>query len=246
MKNLSPIPANLPSFSPKSGRGVVFLLLPLLLWGGFYAARPFFYHAWCAVSPTPCTYFSVNAFDRVVFQFNSMRADFWSNVVQNCIIVIAFSLPWFWNRAATRAWRESFFLLSATLWNLACLEITRTLVQRPRPLVFNSPFTDGANIHQYTSFYSGHTSFVALATLGLWFLAQRHFPGKVNRAIFPKLFFGFYLAASFLVGALRILGGRHFPTDVIAGFAVGSMIATLIWRLFFIESRSAYRENQPG
>jgi membrane-associated phospholipid phosphatase len=135
-------------------------------------------------------------------------------------------MPWFWypNRQKA-AIQESIFLLVITFWNLCCLELTRTLVQRPRPLVFNSPMTEGANIHQYTSFYSGHTSFVALATLGLFFVARRRFAGHPLRLRIAIGFFAFYLSMSLLVGMLRIYGGRHFPTDVLGGFFIGSLIA---------------------
>jgi membrane-associated phospholipid phosphatase len=238
MKKESQIPSVLPPLAPlrgsiggwSRGRFIGLIVTPLVLWAVFYAVRPFFYHAWCAVDPSPCTFTSVNPFDRMVFQYSSMRADFWSNVLQNLTGLIVFTLPWLWQSAGKdkrqTALQESFYLLTITFWNLCCLELVHLISQRPRPVVFNSPFTDGANISQYTSFYSGHTSFAALATLGLFLVAKRHFRESPHRKRINALFFGYYLLNSCLVGLLRILGGRHFPTDVIIGWIVGSLFAT--------------------
>lgn len=197
------------------------LLLGLVLWSFMYLTRVYWYSPWCAVTPSPCLPDHVNALDRIVFQFNSVQADFWSNVVQNFVGMVVFIAPWFlFSRSV--ALEETLITGTISFWNLAWLEIFRAAVQRPRPLVFNSVLGDGANIHQYTSFYSGHTSFVALATLSFFFMFKRRYPGISNKA--KTSLFGAFLALTILTGVLRILGGRHYPTDTLAAFAIGSVI----------------------
>ena len=204
------------------------LALPLCLWLILFFCRALWYHQGCNTTPTPCTPLSVNAFDQIAFRYNSIFADFLSNIVQNGVGVLAFLLPVFLYRDrepkdwVQKSGFEIYLLLSATLWNAAILEICRAVVQRPRPLVYSSPLGDGANIHSYTSFYSGHTSFVALASLSMLFMVIRRYPLQ------RWLHFNFcvlYFCLSILTGALRVLGGRHFPTDVIFGFFAGSLIA---------------------
>ena len=196
-----------------------------------FLTRPLWYHSWCAVTPTPCLTTSVNKLDQLGFMYGSIQADALSSVVQNTAGAVAFILPFilYWKRDLRRAVSEAILLLYFTLWNGVLLELCRALSQRPRPLVFHDPLGEGANINQYTSFYSGHTSFVALAGLAMVCMVIRRFPG--NRAY--TLSFGMlYVCMSALTGSLRILGGRHYPTDVVAGFLFGSLIALAGNRLY--------------
>ncbi len=209
------------------------LLWPSLLWLCLFLARPIFYSAWCAVNPSPCIPSSVNAFDQPAFHYNLIQADFLSNLLQNTLGVLVFLVPWilYWKRKDT-ALRETLAFAQITLWNAAFVELAHALTQRPRPLVFNDPMGDGANIHQYTSFYSGHTSFIAVATLSCFFMARRFMddqskntpPLRFSMAAISSAFIVLYLGLSILMGSLRVLGGRHYPTDTLAGFIAGSLI----------------------
>jgi hypothetical protein len=209
---------------PLSIRAQIYLILiPALLYLGLFLARPLWIHPWCAVNPSPCTPGTVNGFDQISLHYNSMTADFISNLLQNSIGVFAFIFPWLFLRGdAQRSIRLNLTLLMATAWNGAFVELVRALVQRPRPLVFNSPLGDGANINQYTSFYSGHTSFVALALCSTLMFSMTYAKERTKSAFF--LLFAF-VSLSLLTGALRVMGGRHFPSDTLAGFLFGTVIA---------------------
>jgi membrane-associated phospholipid phosphatase len=201
------------------------LLLGLIIWSFLFITRIQWYTPWCAVTPTPCLADQVNALDRIVFQFRNVQADFWSNVIQNFVGLVAFIAPWLiFSRKI--ALHETLITGTISFANLACLEITRTLVQRPRPLVFQGVLTDGANIHSYTSFYSGHTSFVALASLSFFFIMKRRF-SNLSKTVHNSLIAA-YLLLTITTGVLRVLGGRHYPTDVVVGMIMGSVIALFI------------------
>ncbi len=208
---------------------IIALILGFVIWSFLYFARIYWYTPWCAVNPSPCMADHVNAFDRIVFQFNSVQADFWSNVIQNFVGIAVIVAPWF---LFTRKIALEETLITGTVagWNLAWLEGMRAIVQRPRPLVFQSLFGDGANINQYTSFYSGHTSFVALATLSFFFLMKRRFPSISNTA--RSSLFASYLLLTILTGTLRVLGGRHYPTDVLVGLCMGTIITVYFQRKY--------------
>lgn len=203
------------------------LIMGLVLWSFLFLMRAQWYKPWCAATPTPCMADQVNWLDRIVFQFGSVQADFWSNVVQNSVGIAVFLIPWF-ILPKTKAIKETLITGSIAFWNLAFLEVVRALVQRPRPLVFSNVMGDGTNINQYTSFYSGHTSFVALATVSFVFMITRH-RQELSKTSRISLWVGaaFFTA---LTGILRVLGGRHYPTDVIAGLLAGFVIASFFQR----------------
>jgi membrane-associated phospholipid phosphatase len=207
------------------------LLVGLILWSFLFLMRIYWYTPWCATTPTPCLVDQVNLLDRIVFQFNNVQADFWSNVVQNFTGLIVLVAPWFLFKKET-ALEETLITASTSFWNLAILESVRAIVQRPRPLVFNSVLGDGANIHQYTSFYSGHTSFVALAGLSFFFILKRRLPNLSKRAQTLILITG--LGMTLLTGILRVWGGRHYPTDVLAAIIFGTSIALYFRRNHFL------------
>ncbi len=210
------------------------LLLGLVLWSFLYFTRIYWYSPWCAVNPTPCIADQVNSLDRIVFQFGNIQADFWSNVLQNFVGIAVFLVPWFLFSKKI-ALEETLITGTITFWNLAWLEGFRALVQRPRPLVFHSVFGDGANIHQYTSFYSGHTSFVALASLSFFYMMKRRYPSLSSFT--QKQIFLLYLVLSLLTGVLRVWGGRHYPTDTLAGLMMGSFITLYFQKKYIDTSR---------
>ncbi len=208
------------------------LFLFTLIPGGLYAAlflmRPFWFRPVCGMEPELCTRAGVNGFDQLAFQYGSVFADFCSNIVQNTMGALAFLLPWVLRVPRQVAIRLNLLLLSITAWNGVLLEVVRGLVQRPRPLVYASPLTDGANIHQYTSFYSGHTSFVTLALCFSLLWVGQILPGHRKTRIALLVLFP---AASLLTGALRVIGGRHYPTDVIGGLVFGTLVCLTVMRV---------------
>lgn len=93
----------------------------------------------------------------------------------------------------------------------------KNLVSRPRPFTANSFYYDcwnavGPTIVGKNSFPSGHATGVTAATVG-WILSSK----KKWR------YFGIIFAV--LMGLSRIYLFVHYPTDVIAGFIVGTCAA---------------------
>jgi membrane-associated phospholipid phosphatase len=109
--------------------------------------------------------------------------------------------------------------------------------------VFRSPAGDGANIHQYTSFYSGHTSFVALALLITCLSLRDHVEGDRRRTILTLAWLAYPLLTG-LTACLRVIGGRHYPTDTLAGFLFGSLVGWIVYQS--ITRREIFIESQPS
>ena len=212
------------------------IVLPALAWLGAVHARPAIMELACLHSATACQKDSVSAFDRVAIRPYLETADIASFWTQNSSGILAAIIPMVWNGslwaagrltpglAALSLFTDLVLLTETSVWNGLTTESTRLLVQRPRPYVYDDRAQYGQEAAYYTSFYSGHTSFAAASTASLLFAAiGRGLPGPVLLALSGV---GALLVAT--TGYLRVISGRHFPTDVIAGAFAGLLIALLV------------------
>lgn len=127
-------------------------------------------------------------------------------------IAVSLVCLWAWRRRGLRTRALWAFVTLLVAWNLQ-LDI-KLLVQRARPVI-----EDALTRAPGYSFPSGHASNTASAGLVLvilvWPLLHRR-----GRAVLVSL----VAAAVLLTGLDRVLLGAHFPSDVVAGFLLGSAI----------------------
>ena len=119
-----------------------------------------------------------------------------------------------WNRVMLYA--ETIMVVGAVT------EATKWVVRRPRPYTYTKrlgiPDDD-------LSFFSGHTSNTAAAAFTLArTLDLTHDLGLGGRV----LVYGGATALTAVVGVLRVVSGKHFPSDVIVGACVGGAIGFLV------------------
>ena len=88
-------------------------------------------------------------------------------------------------------------------------------------------FTAGA------SFFSGHTSCVASNS----FFAARVFSDYYPESKWKPVVWGAAIALPAVTGYLRVKAGKHYPSDVIAGYAVGAAVGYFVPKLH----RTPYR-----
>jgi membrane-associated phospholipid phosphatase len=114
-------------------------------------------------------------------------------------------------------------LANSISWTAASTEWLKVLVRRKRPVLYTSGAAAAATVaDNQRSFPSGHTSVAfALATSYLVLANREHLPHRTRNAML------LYGGASG-VGVLRMEGGSHFPTDVVAGAALGAGIGWLV------------------
>lgn len=116
--------------------------------------------------------------------------------------------------------RVALFLLSAISSGLLLSFLLKYGFDRPRPdLVPHGTFV------YTTSFPSAHSMMSAVTYLTLGALMARVFPRRREKAYFIVM----ALLLTVLVGLSRIYLGVHWPTDVLAGWAVGSSWALICW-----------------
>ncbi len=168
-----------------------------------------------------CSASSVNAFDRFAIGLHDRGAGFASDVTVGLSVAVpavadAFRLGF------TPALGEDETVLAETVAvNAAIVTGVKFLVQRPLPATYAGRDGLPREAQGYRSFYSGHTSTaVAALTASAWTLHLRDGPQA-----WPWIVTGLAGAS---VAAERVLAGRHFPTDVLAGAAAGFGVGTLV------------------
>lgn len=109
--------------------------------------------------------------------------------------------------------------------------LIKTATERTRPFVYNTdpsiPPEEKQTLHARRSFPSGHTMNAFTSAVFLSTVYSTLHPGSAAR---PWVWAG-SLAAAGTVGYLRYRAGDHFPTDVLAGGAIGGLVGWAVPRL---------------
>jgi membrane-associated phospholipid phosphatase len=114
----------------------------------------------------------------------------------------------------------------AFILNTALTRLAKEIVHRPRPFNYNPdvPIDPKLSKDARFSFFSGHTSSTASLAFSSAFIWSAYHPNSrwkplvwTGAAVYPAV-----------VGWLRIKGGKHFLSDVLAGYAVGALTGWFI------------------
>jgi undecaprenyl-diphosphatase len=156
-------------------------------------------------------------------------------------VISAIGLPGLWVVAAVvaflfihrRQWLHLGVWLAALLGGILLNSLLKELFARERP-VFLNPFV----IEQNFSFPSGHAM---MAIIGFGMLA--YFAVKYFKSSYAKIFAAFGLILLIvLIGISRMTLGAHYLSDVVAGFAAGT-----VWLMVCIGAMNLiYRRKQAG
>ena len=98
---------------------------------------------------------------------------------------------------------------------------------RIRPLVYHPDvsYEDKTFLHNKNSFYSGHTSTSAAASFFVAKVYCDYHPELGNKKF---IFYGLAIIPPAFTGYFRYKGMKHFPTDVLAGMAIGAATGILV------------------
>jgi membrane-associated phospholipid phosphatase len=173
----------------------------------------------------PCDPAGLNGLDRGVLSWHSAAARGASDVLVagvggGALLASIVGLP----RARARG--DVVVLADAVSWTTAATEWLKIGAHRARPVLYGSSAAAAASAaDNRESFPSGHTAVAfAAATAYATLAARQHLPHATRNTIL------LYVGAAG-VGAMRVAGGRHFPTDVLGGAALGSVVGWVTARL---------------
>ena len=122
--------------------------------------------------------------------------------------------------ALQQRYRSAFFILITSSTGIIVGYAMKAVFMRARPTVVPQlrPVAE-------TSFPSGHAMQSAIVFLTLGTLLMRIANGRLT-----KLYcFGMAMLLTFLVGVSRVYLGVHYPTDVLGGWIVGMLWASICW-----------------
>jgi membrane-associated phospholipid phosphatase len=167
----------------------------------------------------------INFFDRIATKFSSENADRMSDKT----LLVSSGLPFL--LLAGRDTRAQFgkitiLFVETMLLNQGFTDIIKSVSLRPRPYVFdeNLPPSTILRSNDRASFLSGHTSGSAAAS----FFFARVFSDYYPDSKLKPYVWGLAISLPALTGYLRIRGGQHYPTDVLAGYLLGGSIGYFI------------------
>lgn len=170
---------------------------------------------------------STRRFDEAVLRwFGSHASPFWDDIalevtalgdglVVAMLIFISSAILW-----ATRHRYSVLLLWVALLGAVVLVEVLKTTFDRPRPAVFE--YRGGYSVGS-PSFPSGHALGSTVAYVTLAYLIAR----LQARPLLRRLTTTIGVLTVLAIGASRMYLGVHYPSDVLAGFAVGLAWATL-------------------
>lgn len=185
----------------------------------------------------------VLGFDRsATFQSSAVCAD-WSDR----FLLGSFALPTLF--LANKTTRGDFGKIAVMygevfLFTSGLTYLSKGLVQRPRPYVYNETFDDGSKLSQSArfSFFSGHTAETA---------ANCFFVAKVFADYFPDskwkpVVWGVAATIPAATGYFRYAAGKHYPSDILVGYAVGAFVGVMIPQWHKKPGRKADLSFYPG
>ena len=116
------------------------------------------------------------------------------------------------------------FIINWGLTNLA-----KRAAKRPRPFMYNDnfdlfPLEKRRKKDARMSFFSGHTSVVS----AMYFLTAVTYSEYYPNSKWKPIVWGTAISIPALTGFLRVKAGKHFPTDVLVGYAVGALIGGIL------------------
>ena len=182
-------------------------------------------------------------FDRWAIGFYSPKISALSSVVAGAGLLLPVAANAWGTYHGHQAWQEIlvdvFLLQQALMLTSALSGYAKSVPMHATPLVYDDdvPVSEKMKPHNASSFFSNHTTSAFTTAVYSAYTFQLRHPGS---PLVPWAWGG-SLALAAGTGTMRILAGKHFPTDVIAGAAVGAFCGYVVPRLHLRRSRNSIR-----
>jgi membrane-associated phospholipid phosphatase len=183
--------------------------------------------AYCVTQsdPEPCDKADLNPIDR---SFAGRYSPGWSDASDYAALALAISpIAVLWpDGGFVNMLNDTVVVYQSALIAVALQGLSSTGTGRGRPYVYGdeAPRDLRQSPAGAMSYFSGHTTFAFATSTSLFWTVNRRHPGSA----FAWTTFVVGTSVASFTGVGRILAGKHFPTDVLAGAAVGAGVGTLI------------------
>jgi membrane-associated phospholipid phosphatase len=170
----------------------------------------------------PCDPDEVNAFDRPVIGNDSHPAEVASDVTLALTLTVPLLLDGLDLGLSRPFYEDAVVFVEALAIDAALFSLVKAAVHRPLSIVYSGQAPSLVDSPRgYRSFYSGHAA-LAFAALSVTSVTLDL---RYDAGVWPWL-------ASAAIGASvaieRVAAGRHFYTDVLVGFGVGTLVGTVV------------------
>ena len=168
---------------------------------------------------------NINSFDRSAALNYSPAAGNWSDVLLYTTILSPLLLTTS-SKVQDNIGPFLTMYLQNTITAYSVSHLSKATVTRIRPYTYNNHTPDEIRMAPDSrhSFFSGHATSAFASVVFLSVTFSEYYP---DSKLIPVVWGTSLLTAS-LVGYLRYAAGAHFPTDIITGAVVGSIIGFLI------------------
>jgi membrane-associated phospholipid phosphatase len=221
-----------PVYKLELGREAAFLAAGAAMWAGYFLMDrdPRLDPCGMHLPGGPCDPANVNALDSIAVHNSSDAANTWSDVTRTLAMAWPAAIDGY---LLTKPYsdKQIGLLSDGLVYGEVILVATAidTLIKntalRLRPYVYSSPVMPEGTLrdrNDFWSFPSGHaTTAFAGATFACTTLVRRDHPDSTGLLLGCGP--GFLLAGATAI--LRVDAGQHFPTDVLAGAAIGTGVA---------------------
>lgn len=164
---------------------------------------------------------SVNAIDRFATYLWSPA---FSKISDATLILSGLSTPaLFIDKKIKKEWFTiSFMYLEATILTYGLTQTVKGLTNRLRPYVYNSnvPIEIKLDPDAKNSFFSGHTALTATYS----FLSYKIYSDFYPKSDLKPWLIGGAIGLPFITATSRVLAGKHYLSDVLTGYIVGTII----------------------
>ena len=162
----------------------------------------------------PCSPDEINSFDRRFVGNHSDAAGLASDIT----VVLALSVPPILDLVVLgrkRALAEDLIVVAETVMvSTLFQQVANFGYQRPRPRTYAGDVSDLNRGEGYLSFLAGHVATTTAVLAASSYTLRRRY----GEHVWPWVVTGLVAAS---VGVERVLGGYHFPSDVVLGAALG-------------------------
>lgn len=168
---------------------------------------------------------TINRFDRIATSYSSMRAKKASDVF--FYGAIAMPSVFAFSKRMRKDAKSIALIYGETLFlTVGITAITKKSILRNRPFVYNPDFDISIKLEKNArySFFSGHASVVSASS----FFTAKVFADYYPDSKWKPVVWGAAATIPAITGYLRVRAGKHYPTDVITGYAVGAVIGILV------------------